>query len=134
VFNVFCLCFREYKDVVEVRDNKFVEVSFQYFKDESLKRCWCVGESERYNVVFKVSELGSECRFLFVPFLDPESIVCVGDVVFAEIFRSLDNVLNFVDQRQRVPVLDSNIVELSVINVYSEFPSLLGYEQDRISC
>jgi hypothetical protein len=97
MLNIFCFCFWENKDIVKVHDNEFVKIPIQNSEDKSLKRYRCISESEQYNLVFVVSELSPKYRFLFVSFFNSKLVVYVSDVVFAIIFRSLNNILNFVD-------------------------------------
>jgi hypothetical protein len=44
-----------------------------------------------------MSILSPECRLLLVSLSDPESVVYVGNVVFSEVFRSLNDVLDLVN-------------------------------------
>ena len=44
-----------------------------------------------------MSILSPKCRFLFVSFLDSESVVYISDVVFSEKLCFLNDVLDFVD-------------------------------------
>lgn len=62
MYNVFCECVTEYKDVIEVDGADDVEIFFEAVIDEMLEGGRCVGEAERYDSVFQVTVSGAKSR------------------------------------------------------------------------
>src|SRR5437667_5152493 len=71
-----------------------------------------------------------ECRLPFVSLPEPDAIVSVLQVQLAEDPGSVETVQQFTDQGQWVAVLDSDVVQASVVDTESEGPILLGNKQD----
>ncbi len=66
------------EDVIEVQYNENVEIICKDLIDVTLKRGWCVGQSKRHDLIFKVTIAGLEGRLLFIAFSDSHLIVGIG--------------------------------------------------------
>ncbi len=72
------------EDVIEVHYHENVELFYQDLIDITLKHDQYIGQSKRHDLVFKVAIAGLEGRLLFVAFLDPHSMVGIGQIELGE--------------------------------------------------
>ena len=77
---LFTLVFSVDEDIIEVYYHKNVELFCQDLVDIALEGGWCIGLSERHNLVLKVAIASFKGRFLFISFPDPHSIVNISQI------------------------------------------------------
>ena len=80
-----------------------------------------------------MSEAGSKSRLPFITFRDTYLIERAGNVKLAKPLGALESVLQLRDQGQGVAVLDSYVVQGSVVDTEPKRSILLRYEDDRVS-
>src|SRR5688572_13200776 len=66
-----------------------------------------------------------------ITFPHPQLVISGTKVYFREITRSLELIKQVINSRQRISVLDSHFIQLSIINTHSERTILLPYKQHR---
>ncbi len=68
------------EDVIEVHYHKNVELLCQNLVNLALKHGRCIGQSKRYDLIFKVTIAGPEGHLPFIAFLDPHLIVDISQI------------------------------------------------------
>ena len=131
--DVFLLSLRIDQYVVEVYDNKDVEEFPENVVDKRLPRRWCISKTERHNQIFVMSETGSKSRLPFIAFRDTYLIVRAGNIKLAELLCTLESILQLSDQGQRVAILDSHVVQASVVDTEPKGSIFLRNEDDGVS-
>ncbi len=81
---LFALVLSVDEDVIKVQYHKDVELLCQDLIDVTLKYGRCVGQSERHDLVLEIAIAGPEGRLLFVSFLNPHSMVGIGQIDLGE--------------------------------------------------
>ncbi len=81
---LFALVLSVDEDVIEIHYHENVELLGQDLVDVSLKRSLCVGQSERYDLILEMAIAGPEGRLPFIAFLDPHSMVGIGQIELGE--------------------------------------------------
>ena len=104
------------EDVIQIYDDKDVELLSKDLVDVFLEACWCVCQTERHHLVLKVAVSSPERGLLLVPLADSHSMVGTSEVELGESFSSSQPIQRLPNQRQRVPVFDREVVEVSVID------------------
>ena len=64
-----------------------------------------------------MSETGSKSRLPFITFRDTYLIVRAGDIKLAEPLCTLESILQLGDPGQRVAILDSYVVQTSIVDI-----------------
>ena len=85
--------------------------------DHTLESCWYIAESGCHDSVFEKAISVTECRLPFVSLLYPDEVVAVLEVDFIEVFRSSNSRLELIHAREGVTILDSDLVDCSIVNV-----------------
>ncbi len=81
---LFVLILSVDEDVIEIHYHENVEFLDQDLVDVTLKRGWCVGQSERHNLVLEMTIAGSEGRLPFIAFPNPHSMIGIGQIELGE--------------------------------------------------
>ncbi len=81
---LFALTLSVDKNVIEIYYYKDVEFLGQDLIDIILKRGQCVGQSERHDLILKMTIGGLKGRLPFIAFLDPHSMVSIGQIKLGE--------------------------------------------------
>ncbi len=81
---LFALTLSIDEDVIEIHYYKDVELFGQDFVNVTLKRSWCVGQSEKHNLVLEMAVTGPEGRLPFIAFPDSYSMVGIGQIKLGE--------------------------------------------------
>ncbi len=84
LYMLFALALGVDEDVIEVYYHENVELHYQDLVDVTLKRGWCVGQSKKHDLIFKVTIAGPEGRLLFIAFFNPHSMVGIGQIELSE--------------------------------------------------
>ncbi len=66
------------ENVIEVYNNKNIELLCQDLIDIALKRGWCVGQVQMHYLVLEVAAMGPEGCFLIIAFSNPHPMVGIG--------------------------------------------------------
>ena len=101
-------------DVVNVNDYDVVHVR-KDFVHHSLERGGGVAESEEHDSGFVGSSMTDECCFPFITFLDLHIVVPPPKVYLREVLRSLELVDELQNERERVIVSYSVLIEVPVV-------------------
>ncbi len=81
---LFALALSVDENIIEIYYYEDVELLGQDLVDVTLKRGRCVGQSERHDLVLEMAVAGPEGRLPFVAFLDPHSMVSIGQIELGE--------------------------------------------------
>ena len=68
------------ENVVQIHDNKDVELLYKDLIDKPLEACRCVCQPEGHHLIFKVTVSSFEHDLLLVPFADSHLMICTGKV------------------------------------------------------
>jgi hypothetical protein len=90
-----------------------------------MKGCGCIGETIRYNEVFKKAKWCPKCCFPLVTLLDAEVTISRLQVNDQEYFATLDMIEEIMDQRYQVEILFGYGIEAMVVDTKAKFSSLL---------
>jgi len=90
-----------------------------------------IRKSEGHNAESERAEWSHECGLPFITGSDADLVVTGFQVELRKDFRSADAVHHLVDTRQRVTVLDRDIVQFAVINDWSVGSILFPNEEHR---
>lgn len=71
----FSLIFCINEDVVEIHDNKVIELFYHNLIDIALKDGQCVGQPKRYHLVLEVAIVDLEGHLLFIAFYNSHLMV-----------------------------------------------------------
>ena len=104
------------EDVIQIHDDKDIELFSKDLVDVSLEAYWCVCQTERYHLVLKVAVSSPERSLPLVPLADSHSMIGTSEVELGESFSSSQPIQRLPNQRQRVPVFDREVVEASIID------------------
>ncbi len=74
---VFYLVFDINKNIVQVYNNKNIELFCQDLIDIFLKSAWCVGQFKKHNLIFEMAILGPKGCFRLV-FFNLHFIISIG--------------------------------------------------------
>ena len=80
----FTLVFGVDEDVIKVYYHKNIKLFYQDLIDITLKHGRYIGQSEKHDLIVKVTIVSLEGRFLFVAFSDPHSMLGIGQVKLDE--------------------------------------------------
>ncbi len=72
------------EDIIKIHYNKNVELLCQDLVDVALECGWCVGQSKKHHLVLEMAIAGLEGRLSFVSFLNPYSMVGIGQIELGE--------------------------------------------------
>ncbi len=84
LYMLFVLALSVDKDVIEIHYHENVELHGQDLVNITQKRGRYVGQSERHDLVLKMTIAGPEGRFPFIAFFDPYLIVGIGQIELGE--------------------------------------------------
>ena len=90
----------------------------------------CVGETEGQHEELEVTVACAERGLGHVLWVDANLVVAAAQVDLAEVLRALQTVEQFVDTRQRVAVLDGDVVQRTIVDAHAHGAILLLHEQD----
>ena len=124
-------CLAEDEDVVEEHEDELVEERAKGLMHEVHERGGSVGEAEGEHEEFEVTVAGAEGGLGNIAGVDANLMVAGAEVNLGEILGTLKAVEEFVDARQRVAVLDGDVVECAIVDAHASGSVLLLDEQDR---
>lgn len=82
---LFSLVLNVKKDVIEVYNNKDIELFYQDLFDVTLKYDWCIiGQTKKYYLVLEVVVSGSEGRLPIIVFFNPHLMVDICQIKLDE--------------------------------------------------
>ena len=91
-----------------------------------------VAETKEHDSGLKQAPVGPEGGLPLVSFLDPHVVVSPPNVQLGEVPGSTQLVHQLLDERQRVPVFDSEVIQLAIVLDRSQRPiCLLDEEEGR---
>ena len=94
-----------------------------------LERRWGICKSELHDCGFKLSKGANEGRLVFISSPDLDIMESPSDVKFREDTTFREAVQYFSDERQRVGVLHSDLIQFPTVNDGPEFVSFILEEQ-----
>ncbi len=68
------------EDIIEIHYHENVDFVCQDLLDVALKRNRGIGQSKKHDLIFEMAIAGLESRLLFIAFLDPHSMVGIGQI------------------------------------------------------
>ena len=119
------------EDVVEEHEDELVEEGAEGLVHEVHEGGGSVGQAEGEHEEFEVTVAGAEGGLGNVVGVDADLVVAGAEVNLGEVLGTLKAVEEFVDARQRVAVLDGDVVERAVVDAHARGAVLLLDEQDR---
>ena len=81
----FTLAFSINENIIKVHYHKNVELLCQDLADIILERGRYVGQSKKHDLVFEVAIASLKGRLLFVPFLNPYSMIGISQIKLDEL-------------------------------------------------
>src|SRR5581483_10074182 len=123
------LALRINQDVVYEDNHELIQIWSTYSVHQIHKDCWSVRQTERHDQEFVVTITSSE-RCLGNIFLSNSHLMVSGSKIdFGEVCRSLQLIKQIVNARKRITVLNSNLVQLPVIDAHAKRSIFLFDEQ-----
>src|SRR6267378_76897 len=119
------------EDVVHVDDNprsllKEVELDIlENLVHHRLECTWRICQSKEHNPWFEETIFGLECRFLFIPCLDPNVVIAPSYVKLGEDIHILHLTDEIGNERQGVSVSNGELIQPSIVLYRSEFAVFL---------
>ena len=98
---------------------------------ERLKRRRGIAEPKKHDGGFKEAERGDEHCFPLVFLLDANVVITPSNIKFSEQCRVLHVIDQLRDEGERVSVVNSVGVEISIVLAWLQGPVLLGHEEKR---
>ena len=135
-FNIFLILLqvlRVDKNIVQVTNVYNIQLQSKQVIKSSLVYYQYIRESEQHNLVLIESILGSEYCFLFFLFLDLYQVVYFTEVQLSKQLSSLEPIPEFVYKGQCIPIFDSDLIKLSIVNTESLYSIYLLGIQYRAS-
>src|SRR6478752_8408428 len=120
----------EDENVIEIDDDKVVQELAENVVHQILEGSWGVGQSEGHNAILVVAIARTKGRFPFVAVRDPHKVVAAAEINLGEHLGRPEAVDGFADQRERVAVLDGDLVESAVVDTEAEAAVALLDKQD----
>ena len=116
-----------------------IDPSFGRLNDENvvhheLKGCRGVAKAKEHNEWFKKSVFRFKCSFPFIPFVDLDIVIAQSYIHFGEVFCILDFVHDVGYKWQRVGVLDSPFVEVTIILTWPFLCSSFFVDKEEGGC
>ena len=104
------------QDVIHEDHDKLIQIGLEYPMHDVHECHWCIRQSKGHHRKLKVPITCPErCpRDICLP--NPQLMVTTAKVYFGVDSRSSQLIKQIVDPRQWVPIIDRNLVQLSVIN------------------
>lgn len=121
-------------DIIQIDDHKNIQLLYQNRVDISLEASWCVEQAKRHHLILKMSISGTKNCLPLVYFMYSYPVVGIGKIELVKSLSSAQSIQRFADQRQRVPILDSQIIEILVINKQAKAPIRLLNKENRCIC
>jgi len=116
LFLVLFQCTGVDQDVVDITNTKNIEIFTESIIHESLGSGGSISKPKGHDKKFKQPVSSSKSGFSFVAFLDTDLIKTGSEVKMCEVFATPDLIKSFFNPGQGGAVLDSNIVEGSIVD------------------
>ena len=81
---LFALALSVDENVIKIHYHKNVKLICQDLVNVTLKCGWCIGQSEKHDLILEIAIASFEGRLLFVPFPDPHLMVDIGQIKLGE--------------------------------------------------
>ena len=104
------------KNVVQVYNDKDVNLFSKNLINVFLKAYWCVCQSKKYHLVLKLAIPSLERHLLFVPLADSHPIVCTSKVKLDKPPSFSQPIYWLLNQWQRVSIFDCEVIKVSIID------------------
>ena len=130
MFAMFFRGVRVDEKVVHVNDNIPIKYVAEDIVDEALECRWSVSETEGHNIPFEGTVTGPEGSFPFVSSSDANEVKCVLEVYLSINFGFSGSVKEVCEERKRVTVLSSDLVQPTEVDAEPEGSVLLRGEKD----
>ncbi len=85
LYILFAFAFNIDKNVIEIHYHKNVELLYQNLVDIALEHGWYVSQSKRHHLILEMAIAGLKGHLPFVSFLNPYSMVDIGQIKLGEI-------------------------------------------------
>ena len=131
---MFFLGLGEDQYVIQVNKHKLADQVPKDIVNQALEDGQSVRESKRHEKIFPVSRWGIEGRLPFIPLSNACQVLGVAEVQFGEEGRSLPEFKGGRHQGKRVPVLDSDVIDRTIVNAGTQRPILLAQEEEPCAC
>lgn len=89
-----------------------------------------IGQTKRYNQILIMPGGGVESRFPLVALLDVDQVIGVAEVQIGKDLIILQEFKGRGEERQRIAILNCNVIKATVINAWTETPVLLTNEEE----
>src|SRR3954451_15861605 len=106
------------QDIVEVNYNAVVEERTENIVDKTLESGRGVGEAERHHCELVMTVARAKGRLWHIFILNADLVVARAKIEFGKYFGALDSVEDLIYARERVPILDGQFVQYSIVNTH----------------
>ena len=118
------------KNIIQINNEKDIELLSQDFIDIALEASWHVGQTKRHYLILKMTVSSLKSRLLFVTFFDPHLVMGTNQIQLCKSFDTAYTIERFTDEQKWIPVLDGDIIEVSIIDIKPKTSIELLVEQD----
>ncbi|KAJ0734712.1 hypothetical protein HanPI659440_Chr11g0423371 [Helianthus annuus] len=123
---VFLLTLGIDQDVVDENNNKLIQVWFTHSVHEIHENRRCVCQPERHNQKLVVSVMSPECCLRDVLISDSQLMIARSQINLRVEARSLQRVEQVIDTRKGITILNSHLVEFTIVYAHSKCTVLLN--------
>ncbi|MBW0498093.1 hypothetical protein O181_037808 [Austropuccinia psidii MF-1] len=120
-------------NVIQINHNKNIKKILENIIDKILKRGRSIGEPKWHNQVLITAIFSSKSCQMVITLLDSENFLCTTQINPGEDERTIKDIKELINRRDRMLVPPSNRIEFSVINIQTEATIYLFKKEDRCS-
>lgn len=118
-------CDTMHQNVIDEHENPVAEKRCKHNVHSTLEHAKSPGHPIRHHFELKVAVVCLECSFSFIRWPHPNMVITRSQVQTGEAFGSMQLIKQFIDDQQRVPILYSYRIQVSVIYAEAPFSVLL---------
>src|SRR3954471_17994631 len=119
------------QDIVEVNYNAVVEERTEDVVDKTLEGGRGIGETERHYCELIMTVARAKGHLWYILILDADLVVARAKVEFGKYFGALDSIKDLIYARERVPILDGQFIQGSIVDTHPQASVFLFNKQDR---
>ena len=114
------LCIDE--DVVQVDNDEDIQLVGHKFVDITLEAGRYIEETKKHNLVLEMTVSSSKSCFLFITFLDFYLMIGTDEIQLGKLLCTSQSIKRFTDEWERIPILNGEVIKISVVNTKSKAP------------
>src|SRR4051812_27655427 len=118
------------QDIINVYDDSDVEERSENILNQGLEGGWGIGESKGHDLVLIMTVPGAKSHFGDIILVDLDLVIARAEVNLGKYLGFIETINQIINQGNGKTILDSDLVQGSVVNAHAEFPILLFDKDD----